>query len=81
MASTKFAQYRFVVKDHVDGDFFLVLESAGSTLDILERDGFISFDLRKGLSVQEAEEFANLINEHIVRIAYTSEDDQPSFND
>jgi hypothetical protein len=74
MAPTKFAEYRFVVKDHDQGGFFLVLENAGSTLDVLEQ-GLLSFDLREGLSVREAEEFANLINEHIIRVAYTSDDD------
>lgn len=37
------------------------------------------YDLREGLQMTKAEEFANLLNEHIVRVAYTP-NDPPSLN-
>lgn len=70
--ATEFGQYRFVVKDHEGGGFYLALEPNGEPLESLA-GGVLSFDLRPGLSVREVEELAEWLNASVVGVAYTSD--------
>ncbi len=69
---TEFGQYRFVVKDHEGGSFYLALEHDGEPLPVLGR-GVLYFDLRYGLSVREVEDLAEQLNAIVAGVAYTSD--------
>ena len=68
-SATEFGHYRFVVRDHEDGGFYLALEPDGRPLGPLA-GGVLSFDLRPGVSVHEAEELAEQLN---AIVAYTTD--------
>jgi hypothetical protein len=88
MATTKRAQFRFKVKEGATearevregvidmiADPFIVAEPCGKepASDLpLENPDFLSFDLREGVSLGEAERIVDFLNEHLLAIAITT---------
>jgi hypothetical protein len=72
MAHTERAQFRFVVKESGDGEPFIVAEPLSGTLSILEQPSkLLAFDLPKGISLDEAQAFAQLLDNNVRAIAVT----------
>ena len=69
-ATTESADYLFAVKENGDGIPRIVLEPRGSTLAALG-DGFLSLELRDGVTMRRAEEIAQLLNDTIIRVSHT----------
>ena len=88
MATTKRAQYRFKVKEGASeareiregvidmiADPFIVAEPCGkepASDQPMESPDFLSFDLRQGTSLEEAQRIADFLNEHLQAIALTT---------
>jgi len=87
MATTKRAQYLFVVKEGPSfmreiregvlepvSALFIAAEPCGRELvheRPLEDPDFLSFDLREGMSQDEAQKIADFMNEHLLYVAIT----------
>lgn len=87
MATTKRAQYRFVVKEgptearevregvvDIVADPFIVAEPYGTEPESehpLQGSDFLSFDLKEGISLDEAEHIARFLNDRVLYIAIT----------
>jgi hypothetical protein len=63
--------YVFRVTNFESGTPFVAIDALERTLPCFSK-GHIAFDLRPGISQEEAERFAQLLNAHIVSISYTS---------
>lgn len=74
-ARTECAEYLFKVSKEADGTPFISLEPDGAGLRICD-EGFISFELRPGTTLEQAEEFAKLLNENIERLCFTAVSDR-----
>ena len=62
-------QYRWTVKEHVDGTPWLVGEPVGNTIKIVGAKGedmMIGFDLRPGATIDDAHKVAKFMNDWIV---------------
>jgi len=69
MATTKRANCRFTAKE-VDGErSYLALELLRG--DDLQLPGSVTFEFRTGTSLEEAEEIALFLNDHIRSVAVT----------
>ena len=60
----------FRVKKSVSGDFWISLEPFERNLKVLG-NGFLSFDLPEGTTINKAEEIAAFLQENINDISYT----------
>jgi hypothetical protein len=73
MATTKRAQYQFKVKEGID-DPYIVAEHGGrepaSELPFNNSEG-LWFQLRQGISYEEAERIRDFLNEHLLYVAIT----------
>lgn len=63
---------RFVVEDHEGGSFYFALEHDGEPLPVLGQ-GVLSFDLRYGVNVREAEALAERLNADLTGVAFTAD--------
>jgi hypothetical protein len=70
-SKTERANYMFAVKEFGDGTPWIMLERSGKGLDVLG-NGFIGFDLREGISLQEAENLADILRRNVSAVSYTS---------
>lgn len=78
-ARTERGDYSFKVSEWADGWPFITLESRrgeSGGLRICE-EGFLSFDLKSGTTLKQAEEFAKLLNENIEHVCFTAFSEQP----
>jgi hypothetical protein len=60
----------FSTKRGSDNKPFIVLEAVGEPLSIQE-SGFISFDLKDGVTDQEAEQIRAFLDEKLVHVCFT----------
>ncbi len=60
----------FRVKKSVSGDFWICLEPFERNLKVLG-NGFLSFDLPEGTTINKAEEIAAFLQENISSVSYT----------
>ncbi len=74
MAKTERGESQFVVKESPSGRPFIVLENDRQKLDIIE-PGVFGFDLREDMSLDEAKTFAVMLNANLVRVEYTTFDE------
>jgi hypothetical protein len=70
-SKTDRARYVFSVKEFGDGTPWIVLERSGKGLAVLG-DGLMGFELKEGISLKEAEKFAQLLRDGIATVSYTS---------
>jgi hypothetical protein len=70
VATTKRAQYRFRVKEGIN-DPFIGAEPHGREPQSEYPVGNLSFDLRPGTSLDEAQKIADFMNEHLLRLGVT----------
>jgi hypothetical protein len=71
MAKTERARYIFSVKEAVNGDYFIALEPFDGNIELL-KNGFLAFDLPKGINEEKAYQIAKYMDENIKSLAYTS---------
>lgn len=67
---TERASYTFTVKEHGDGTPFIMLEPNYENLSIL-RQGFLSFDLPQGTTLEQARAIARQFDHSVMTTAYT----------
>lgn len=75
-SKTERADYLFKVSEYGDGTPFISMEPRGSGLRICE-EGQILFDLKPDTTIEQAEEFAKLLNKNIEHVGFTAFSDRP----
>ena len=70
MAQTERGKYRFTVKESANGEPWIMLEPLGETLPLL-KNGFISFDLRAGITLDDAQKLTQELNKEITGVSVT----------
>ena len=71
-ATTERAEYRFRVKEFVDGTPYIVLEPLRGDLALLkENDAMVGFDLREGVTYKEAQKIAEYLNHNLTTMLCT----------
>ena len=78
MANVDVAQYKFTVKEGQpsqsgadDAPAWLMCEPMASELSIVGDEGFLSFRLPDGTTVDQAQVIAHYLQRHIVGVQYT----------
>jgi hypothetical protein len=70
--TTERGEYRFIVKEGAEGQPFIAAEPIGETIDAFDQLGAqLAFDLRAGISLEEAREIANKMDRSIRSVALT----------
>ena len=67
---TERTRMHFVVKAGANGEPFIVLEPYVENLSILAR-GFVGFNLKRGMTHEEAERLTRELNDAISAVSYT----------
>jgi hypothetical protein len=63
------AECRFTVGENEDGKLYIICEFVHDSLQILGR-GSLGFDLRKGITLRQAEDIAKALNDNITHAVY-----------
>jgi hypothetical protein len=71
MAETTRSRFRFTVKEHADGAPWLMLEPLNPRLLPESGDGFFGFDLKPGVSQEQARKLAALLYESVESMTFT----------
>jgi len=65
------ARYLFRVQQHVNGTPHIILEPVAGDL-VIDGDGYLGLDLRADLTAAEAQRLAQMLNELVVSVSYTT---------
>ena len=71
MAETTRSRFRFTVKEHGDGAPWLMLEPLNPRLLTELGEGFFGFDLKPGVSHDQARKLAALLYESVESMTFT----------
>ncbi len=71
MQKTVRQQYQFWVTRNATGRLLLVMDATGGGLPCLRRGG-LSFELKRAVTVQQAKWLAEVLNERVSGVAYTT---------
>jgi hypothetical protein len=67
---TERVPYGFTIELDAEGIPRILLEAIDKALPVL-RTGQLGFDLREDMTVEEAQELADALNEHVTGVTYT----------
>lgn len=70
-SKTERAYYVFAIKQYADGTPWIMLEQSGENLSILDQ-GFLGLDFKEGISFEEAQKIAELLEDKIDTVKFTS---------
>jgi hypothetical protein len=68
---TERAPYNFTVKVYPSGQLYIACDPIDGTLAIAG-DGVFGFDLRQGITAEQATEVASFLNDHLLCMTYTA---------
>lgn len=60
----------FTVKEYLAGEPFIMVELYAPGLKALQ-DGFLSLELREGMSMEQANALADMLNAHVGELSHT----------
>jgi hypothetical protein len=71
MATTERADCSFSTKEHRDGEPFIMFDVSGTELKAIG-NGFLSLELRGGVSLEQAKELVQRLNDLVEQISHTT---------
>jgi hypothetical protein len=67
---TERATYNFTVKVYPSGQLYIACDPVDGTLAVAG-DGVFGFDLRQGITAEQATDIARFLNDHLLCMTYT----------